>query len=217
MINLSFSTISMLYTSSHGWKNRMEKIKQPANPIFETGHRLHRIMQDYLCGDTHVETLSHITHRFPIVEKVDRDPETKFTIPINENYNVIGYLDGINYFNHTYLEIKTGEKMWPITRFIKSPQRKIYALAHPELTHGILVTAISDDSQWSTQPPKVYEVELTQKDRDEAMEWIMGGIKIVDEGKFDGGLGPDGKCIGYMCNWGKACKFYGGERARDKI
>lgn len=92
-------------------------------------------------------------------------------------------------------------------RFSKVNAKKVYALAHPEYKELVGITALSDDSQWPTTPPKVYPIPLTERDRKEALEWIMKAIETIEKADFKGGLDENGKCALRFCNFGENCQF----------
>lgn len=206
MISLSYSTINQLYKSSHYWINKQMGIQVPDNPAFATGRRLHRIIQDHVSGYKLDDRLN-IKYTFDVVERVDFDPKCKISFKINEKYKVIGFLDGFNTVENRTLEIKTGTKLWTLGDFQRTMQRRIYSIARPEMVENLLITALSDEEQWLITPPKIYKIPVTQKDKDEAMEWIMGGIKIIESGNFTGGLDEDGICRDRFCYHGANCYF----------
>ncbi len=206
-IKLSYSTINMLYKSSHNWVNKMCGIDIPQREEWENGHRLHRIIQDHLSGKIPDVRLKHLNLTFPIVEEKDFDERCKIFFKINDKYAIRGFLDGLNPENKCFLEIKTGNPMWSINKFAQSMQRKIYALGKPDFIESYLITAFNDETQWNVFRPKVYKMTLTQKDREEAMEWILGGIEIIEKGDFKGGLDENGKCVDKWCYYGENCQF----------
>lgn len=185
----------------------MCEIEVPERPEWENGKRLHRIIQDHFSGKKPVETLKHLDFKFPVVEEKDFDPRCKFYFKVNEKYGVVGYLDGFSMADKTMLEIKTGNPMWTVGKFAKSMQRKIYAIGRPELTVMIGVTAYNKDDEWNVFQPKAFILEQTDKDREEAMEWILKGIEIIESGSFKGGLDENGKCVDFNCQYGYNCQF----------
>lgn len=199
-MKLSYTTINTCLqpTNSHNWLNRQMGRNIPENPAFETGKRIHRIIQSDLSKFKIVHPNNYL------VERQDRDDLTYFEFPL-EGYTIIGYLDGYSETDKSILEIKSGTKFWSIMDFVKSPQIGIYALAHSNFTYAICITALSDELLWQIQPPKVYEVELTAKMRKDAKKYILDAISLFEKGDFTGGL-TDGKCIGW-CNYGQNCFF----------
>mgnify|MGYP001164684551 CR=1 FL=1 len=209
MITLSYSTINYCLQpeNSHNWLNKMMGAKVPDNEFFKNGHRLHAIIQGHLSGKTPDERLSHLTHKFPIVEEVDFDKRCEFIIPINEKFQVRGFVDAKDPANLKLGEIKTAGKMWTIGQFQNSMQKKVYALGHPEYKTMVGITALSDDSQWLKEKVKAYPIPLTQRDRDEALKWILEAIAVIEKGEFNGGLDDNGKCALRFCNFGENCQF----------
>ena len=86
-------------------------------------------------------------------------------------------------------------------------QRKIYALAKPEYTETICITCSKNVEEWKNEKPKLFRVPTTQRDRDEAIKWILGGIEIIESGDYTGGLNKEGKCINPRCYYGVNCQF----------
>lgn len=209
MITLSYSTINYCLQpeNSHNWLNKMMGAKVPDNEFFRNGHRLHEIIQGHLSGKKPDSRLEHINYKFPIVEEVDFDKRCEFTFQVNEKYQIRGFFDALDPENKRLGEIKTAGKMWTVGQFQSSMQRKIYALAKPDFTELVGITALSDDSQWPTTPPKVYPIPLTERDRKEALEWIMKAIQTIEKGEFNGGLDENGKCVMRFCNFGENCQF----------
>lgn len=180
-------------------------IKAEERPEWEQGKRIHRIVQDHVSRKIVDNRLKHILYKFPIVEEVDFDERCKFEFEFN-GYKIIGFLDGINLKNKRFLEIKSSDPVWSVGRFQKAIQRKIYALARPDLTNAVLITCSKRTANWHLHPAKIFKVPLTEQDRKEAREWITAGIKILESGNFKSDL-VDGKCIDFRCYWGANCSF----------
>jgi hypothetical protein len=206
MIVLSYSTINMLYKSSHNWINKMCGLKVPDNEFFRRGRDAHRIIQDHVCGDINYEGLSHIPYVFPIVEKVDFDPNCEIKFPVNDKYAIRGFIDGANKKTFQTLEIKTSAKCWSIGDFQRSMQRRIYSIALPWVKENILITAHFNPETWTLNRPKVFSIPVTEEDKKEAWEWIRGGIEIIEKGDFTGGL-VNGVCVDRFCLYGSNCQF----------
>lgn len=235
MITLSYSTINncLLPSNSHNWANKINGAKVPENPYFFNGHRLHKIIQEHLSGQTPNEFLKHIPYTFPLVEEQDRDLRCRFKfvikssedeqmtllnstelevgisyiVPnIKKSYEIVGYMDAQDPENLRFGEIKTGSKMWSLGQFLNSYQRKTYALAKPEYTESILITALNE-TEWATTPPKVFKIPLTQQDRQDALKWIVEAIKLLESGDYTGGLDENGKCANRFCYYGVNCQF----------
>jgi hypothetical protein len=198
MIRLSYTSLNNLL-NGHEWINKQMGIPVPDYPFLREGKEAHRIIQDHVSGKKKHELLSHISIEFPIVEQKDFDERCKFTIPINEKYEVIGYVDGFNPEIGNLLEIKSSSTNWSMTKFRDSIQRKIYSLAFPEYEESYLITGSKDPEEWKNDPPKLYSIHLSPEDKKEALEWITEGIKVLESGKFDGGLDSEGFCTG--CFW----------------
>ena len=208
-MTLSYSTINYCLQpeNSHNWINKMLGLKVPDNEFFRNGHRLHDIIQKHLSGKTIDYRLKHISYSFPIVEEVNFDKRCEFTHKLSDKYSIRGFVDAKDPDNFRLGEIKTASKMWTVGDFQRSIQRKIYALAHPEYKEMIGITALSDDSQWVSSPPKVYPIPLTNRDRKEAEKWINDAIELLEKGVFTGGLDENGVCNMRFCSYAENCSF----------
>ena len=218
MVTLSYSTIYMLYNSSHQWVSKQMGIKQEDRYYFREGREAGRIIEDHVAGIKKHPDLAHITEHFSVVEKVDFDKRTKFEFSPAEGYTMVGWADGLDKEKKAVLEVKssgvtkdkvTGElkcNYWTVTKFLKSMQRKVYSIGFPWSKQAFIITAPRLPEQWKMFPPKLMNLPQTEQDKKEAMEWILGGIKILEAGDFTGGL-VDGRCIDPWCNYGKNCYF----------
>ena len=202
---LSYSTLNLLHNYPHNFLNKMMCIKQEDKIFFQEGREAHSIIQAHLSGEKIDDRLKHINYTFPVVERVDFDPNCKFQHRLDDKYLLIGFFDGIDRKNKRLLEIKTGYQEWSITKFVNSIQRKIYSMVLP-IDESILITARRKPEEWVLNKPKVYKVPSTKKDTLEALEWILEGIKILEKGDFTKDL-VDGKCTDPYCYWGNACSF----------
>jgi len=214
MIQLSYSTLNMIYQSSHNWLNKQMGIKPEERPEWEVGKKIHRIIQDHVSGKKLHLNLKHIKHTFPVVEEVDFDERCKFNFDCNfagkdikNKYNIIGFIDGLDPENKRFLEIKSSDPLWSVGKFQNTMQRKVYALAKPEFTEAVLITCTKKIENWDRVPAKIFKVPLTDQDRKEARDWILGGIRIIESGEFTGGLDENGKCTNPWCYFGKNCQF----------
>lgn len=204
-MRLSYSTMRLLHECPHNYVNKISGIKQPSNKFFEEGKEAHLILQKHLSGVEIREDLKHLNFHFPIVEKVDFDPDTMFEVPFFE-HTIFGYFDGLNKEKHQLLEIKTSSTLWSLNKFKDLVQRKIYGWAMPDLKEAILITSARDPQQWQYEPPKAIRVPFTQQDIDEAQEWILKSLQIIKDGDFYSDL-VNGKCTDPRCYWGDACMF----------
>jgi hypothetical protein len=146
---------------------------------FGVGKEGHRIIQDHIAGIKKDDRLKDLTCYFPIVEVEKFDPRCKFQFDIDEA-SVIGYFDGRNPEEKRLAEIKISNTLWSIDKYYKSMQRKINVTAFPDHTDCLLITASHDLSKVKTAG-----VPATDKDRDEAREWIRDTLKIINSGKFE--------------------------------
>lgn len=207
-IDLSYTTINMVLVASHNWVNKQMKIKPEDRDYYHQGTDAHRIIQEHVSGKKEHEFLKSIKDRFPVVEQQNFDPMTKFVIPVNEKYNVIGYVDGYNDEEKKILEIKTSSNPWPISKFESLMQRKIYGLGFKGFKSCVLITCKRNDYEWEDTKPKVYELPYTEKDIEDAWKFIFKGIEVIESGIYTGGLDEEGNCaLGYRCYYGKNCWF----------
>jgi len=204
-IHFSYSSINLLYTASHNWINKQLGIKQEDKPYFTAGKHGHQIIQDHVSGKCKDARIDYIKDYFPIVERYDFDPQCKFSFDV-DGYDFIGFFDGKNYEDKKSLEIKLSGTPWTLKKFQDLMQRKIYSIAQPDFTEAILLTGSLKPDDWATTRLKRYAVELTERDRKDALEWIRGGLQIFESGDFSGGL-TDGVCLNPRCNWGSNCSF----------
>lgn len=207
-LHFSFSTLNMLKTSSHGWINKMMKIKQEEKQYFIDGRNCHRIVQDHIGNIAKDPRIDYLTEHFPIVERKNFDPECKFTIEV-KGYKIIGYYDAKDPKNKRFGELKFSGQPWSLGKFKDSPQRKIYALAEPTYTEALLITGSLNPDDWKNEMTrlKTRKIALTDQDRKEAVQWLEEALTIFENGDFNGGLNEEGRCIDRFCNWGANCSF----------
>lgn len=210
---LSYSSLNQLHEASHQWINKQMGIPVPEYPFLTAGKQAHAIIQRHVSGEHKYPTLKHIKDKFPIVEPdvPDDHPDywdlkepCKFSFDIGD-YEIIGYYDGLDEENGRILEIKSSSNPWSIGKFRKSMQRKLYGLSNDKIEEAVLVTCHKNIESWENDPPKVYSVPYTKKDRDEAKSWILEGIEILEGGDLTGGLDENGKCT--RCFYGQNCHF----------
>ena len=207
MIKLSYTSLNNLH-NGHEWLNKQMGIKIPDYPFLKEGTEAHRLIQDHVSGKTPHEFLKHIEVSFPIVEEIsdEKDPEywnakekCKFSKTISDKYEIYGYIDGLNETEKKFLEIKSSSEPWSISKFKNAMQRKIYAWAKPEYKEAFLITGQKDPARWEKESPKLYSLQNTDQDREEAENWILEGIRILEVGVFNKGLDENGRCQG--CFW----------------
>jgi hypothetical protein len=126
---------------------------------------------------------------------------------IREEYEIRGYVDGHDPVKGRICEIKSSSTPWTLGKFHSLMQRKVYALGFSNYKEFIGITCLRDPLLWSVEKPKMFRMPLTELDRREAFEWIMGAIKIIESGDYSGGLDENGKCTNPRCYYGKNCAF----------
>ena len=204
MIKLSFSSLDLLHNHPHCWLNKMLGIPQPSKPEWEEGKICHRIIQDHVARIKVDDRLKHILVTFPTVEVKDFDKNCYFEFPM-EGYLIRGYYDGLDIENGRFLEIKSGTS-WSFGKYQKSFQRKLYALSNPAFKKAFLILCARFPEEWKQNLPKTFKLPCTDQDREEAKQWILDGIKILEAGDFKTDL-VDGKCVDRYCYWGDNCSF----------
>jgi len=180
-----------------------EKIKI----AMQNGTKCHRIIQKHVSGVKVRKDLSHIKYTFPIVERMNFDPQCKFEFLYDSEYKIGGYVDGLNPETGQILEIKTSYTNWSLSKFQNSPQRKVYAYAFSEYKESVLITGRKYPERWKEDKPKVLRVDINEQDFDDALEYIEKGIDIIESGDYTGGLDDDGVCRDPYCFYGKNCSF----------
>lgn len=216
MITLSYSTIQYCLQpeNSHNWRNKQMGLQVPDNEYFRNGHRIQQLITDHLKGVAPRKDLAHLEEKlgkFDLFEEEQKygDPRVKlqqvFEI-LGEQVRVIGFFDMKDTEKYRSGEIKAYGRMWSVGQFASSYQRKIYGLLDPKFTEGVLITALPNEAEWLSLPPKVYILPYTQKDREDALKWITKAVEVIKKGDFTGGL-TDGKCLNRFCNYGENCSF----------
>lgn len=191
----------------------MMGLKPEVRDYWTAGKEAHAIIQAHVSNKKKHPFLNHIELTFPIVEEKDFDERCKFNFPVKvgtnkgvNEYNMIGFYDGLDFENKRFLEIKSSDPLWSVGKFQKAMQRKVYSLANPKLKEAILITCSKKIENWEKAPPKVFKVPLTEQDRREATSWIASAIQLLMSGDFTGGL-EDGVCRDRWCYFGNACSF----------
>jgi|GEM_PF-2755299 hypothetical protein len=204
MINLSFSTINncLQPNNSHCWLNRQMGRKIPENDAMRKGREL----QDYI--KEHQSDFLELNEFYIGNSNFDKSMkiETIYDGFINLDkgkFEVIGFIDGKK--DEQLLEIKTGTKMWSIMDFYNSMQIRLYA-SITNIDKFLCMTALSDKEQWTINPPKFYEIKITDEMKISAIKWVNEAIKIYELGQFKGGLDENDKC-NIWCPYGENCFF----------
>ena len=197
MITLSYTTINNLILEPHTWL-----CKQMGLPTFTTGamtegKAAHKVIQEHVSGRVIDPRLEMVKCTFKTVETKDQDPATHFLIPHSKNYAVHGYLDGLDI--DRFLEIKTSSNPWSMGQFARLMQWRVYALSNPAYKTAWFITCTRD-----LRNPAVYKIDVTDKDRQMAREWIDKGIAIIEAGNFD----YNGTGRSHFCNY-IGCPFCG--------
>lgn len=200
-ILLSYSTINELINEPHTWLCKQLGLKRLTTNAMKEGKEAHGVIQAHVSGKALDERLKNITVTFPIVEEKERDERCHFTYDIDSEYSVHGYLDGLDPENKRILEIKTSSTPWGMAKFHSLMQWRIYAL-FGDFTEAVFITSTRD-----LKSPAVYTLPITDKHRQEALDWIQKGIKIIESGNFD----YKGEGRSFYCNY-IACPFCGGPR-----
>lgn len=228
-VTLSYSTINNCLQphNSHCWLNKQMGIKVPDRGYFTEGKKCHRIMQEHVSRRRVDDRLLYFMQKFEVVEEKDFDEKTHFTFDVAEKYREIfkdedektvpfiaenkyllhGYYDGRNEEFTDMLEGKFSSTPWSIGQYQKSIQRKIYGLSEPRFQRAWLFTGLRDSDMWSRVKPRVFPIDFTDQDKQEAIEWIIKGIQVLEKGDFSGGLDSDGHCNDHQCLYAENCHF----------
>jgi len=210
MIKLSFSAINNCLQphNSHNWLNRVAEIEPEDHGYYHEGKEAHDVIQKHVSdAELHLDLL-HITKKFEIVEKIEKDPECKFSFLFRgKEYKIRGYYDGRDKDTTELLEIKTSSAPWSLGKFQKSIQRKLYVLSNQKIKTCYLITGKRKPAEWKETPPKLFKVPATLQDRQDAIDWLNAGINILESGEFTGGLTEDGRCNLPRCYFGCNCSF----------
>ena len=202
MIYLSFSTLNDLVNEPHTWLCKQMGLQKRHTWQMQSGTDAHQVIQLHVSGEKNDDRLEKINATFPIVEHKKQDEATHFTFPINDEYGIHGYVDGLNPEQKSILEIKTSSKPWGLSQFYRLMQWRLYALGLPEMKSVFCITANRNLSQIKT-----YSFEINEQHRKEAMAWIQKGIDIIESGDFAYKDSRPSRYCGYI-----NCPFCGGNK-----
>ena len=209
-LHFSYSSLNTLLNCSHAWINKIEKRTFVETQAMREGKEGHRLIQRHIGGIEEHPNLSFLTDRFDIVERVDFDKRCKFNITV-QGFSIIGFTDARNTVDGKLGEIKLSSSPWSIGQFQESAQRKLYAYALPAYASMVCITGPRLPQDWSKSTMRTYELDLTDQDRQEGLDWIVSGLDVFRSGDFTGGLemGDDGllRCVG-RCGYGHNCKWW---------
>lgn len=220
-VTISFSTINgcLQPNNSHNWLNKQMGVQVPDYGYFAEGKNCHRIIQDHVSGIKEDERLAHIPLKFELVEEIDRDPKMEFSFDIadmaekvlgfrpqlSKRYVFHGFRDGLKEDYSAMLEIKSSSTLWSVGQFLKALQRKCYGL-DDRLKEAYLITCPRTPETWNKTNTKYFKIPFTHKDQVDAIEWILAGVGVLEQGDFTGGL-EDGVCTMPRCSYGHNCQF----------
>jgi len=193
MFEVSYSSLAQVIKCPKSWLCKINGYETHDFKWFKEGKDIHAIIQEHVSGTKEHSFLTQcgITkdYHFPMVEEKDFDEKMKFTFEVVADgvpFLMRGYLDGLNPEIKRGLEIKSGSALWSLGDFIKSPQRRIYALAL-DLKDMLLITVKRDMNLWETDPKrslKKYLVPTTELDKKSAMEFIKLGCHIILKSEY---------------------------------
>lgn len=201
MILLSYSSLRELIAEPHTWLCKLMELPRVTTDAMKEGINCHNIIQRHVSGIEIDKRLSDITCKFAIVETKPKDPATHFEYQINNEYSIHGYMDGKDLPEPTKgLEIKTSSTPWTLGKFNSLVQWKIAALAQPTLKEMWFITSTRD-----LKNPSTFTIPVNERHKQEAMDFIMKGINIIESGDFEyRGRGRSFNCF-YI-----GCPFCGG-------
>jgi hypothetical protein len=169
-------------------------LERQAFKAMDEGKEAHRIIQQHVSGKLLDTRLEKITVRFPVVEERDFDTRTHFKKGIDGLYAIHGYLDGIDPENKRFLEIKTGFIPWGIAKFHSLMQWRLYSLLG-EFNEAVFITCTRD-----LKKVAMFKLDITEKHKQEALDWIKKGIAIIESGEFSyTGQGKSRYCLYINC------------------
>lgn len=177
-IRLSFTTLNAAINAPHTYLAKMMGLKTFSTVDFEAGKAIHRIVQDHVSGTKPHELLVTLP-KFSQVERVDFDENMRINYNINDKYELIGFVDGKDPDRKEILEIKSG-RAWTVGEFARHAQWKLYALAMPEYKKVWLVNVPKDESLWMPQTIRIFNTDVTEGHRKEALEFINKGLYILE-------------------------------------
>lgn len=208
-MRLSFSTMRLLHECPHCYVNKMFKIKQPESIYLVEGKIAHGIMQRHVSDVEEHPAFAHIGLKFPVVEKIDFDPDCKFEVPFGK-HTIIGFIDGldkrVDEKPTVMLEGKFSSSPWSLGKYKKDPQRKIYGWAMRSVKTAYLITGKRTPEEWETIKPVTRKVDFTEQDYKDAEDYMSKAIKMIEEKDFYGDL-DNGVCTSYNCWYGANCMF----------
>lgn len=178
-ILLSYSSLNSALNEPHTWINKINGLKTYTTNFFEEGKKAHEIIQAHVTGKHRNELLKDIPS-FPYVEEVDFDEKMKFTFDFGDKYIIRGYIDGFNNDKTEILEIKSSATPWSVSKFNQLMQWRIYALALENAKKVWLVNTPRDPNLWNEENIKIFNKDITQQDRDEAVKWLEKGIHVIE-------------------------------------
>ncbi len=190
MILLSYSTLNELINEPHTWLCKQMGLPRMTSRAMQEGTDAHGVIQRHVSNVEKDPRLKTLTLFFPVVETKRQDPATHFQCEINAEYSVHGYMDGKNEPEGKGLEIKTSSTPWGMTKFYNLVQWKIAALAQPWLNEMWFITCTRD-----LKNPMCFNTPVTDKHREQALEFIKKGIAIIEGGDFSyNGVGRSRYC-----------------------
>ena len=193
--NLSYTTLTDVINEPHTWLCKQMGLAKLTTRQMGEGKAAHRIIQNHVAGIEYDERLKNLKCKFDIVERHDQDEATHFVVKVNDDYNIHGYLDGIDTITPSFLEIKTSSSPWSMGQFARLIQWRIYALSNLKYSVAWFITCTRDLKRVA-----VYKQAVTDADRVAALAWIQKGIDIIDSGDFTyNGIGHSRACPYVHC------------------
>ena len=193
MILLSYTTIDNYLKCHHSWLCKQLDIKIEETDAMKQGKINHKIIQAHLLGEKMDDRLSSLTWKFQKAEYHAR-------MNWDEEYNLHGYADCVDFKSKTLCEIKTGSP-WSMQKFNDLMQWKYYAM----VTGFRRVLFINCDNQLGNV--RTFLMEATDKDMENAKQWVSRAVQGLKQGLLKDDL-VNGKCTDpYKCPYGRQCYF----------
>lgn len=193
---LSTSTLNAFLDCPRSYLNKQIMLPKITFDYFTYGKEGHVVIQKHISGAHRDPRLAAPLkgHKFPVVEKCDFDANLKFSIPFGPD-TFIGFLDARNDQLKIYSDIKISTTLWTLKKFMDLMQRKVYQLAYPDYSF-LGITATPDLESVYTVP-----IPNRPKDAEIAREWIVAGIKAINESKFE----ANEKANCFRCVYKESC------------
>lgn len=211
MIKVSYSTIKDLHEFPHTWINKQMGLKTKHLAVFDEGHAVEKVILEHISGknlDPRISARQEKDPKFRLpefdtVQEKDFDDRLGILVHLRDDYYLHGWPDMKDDSLHRLGDVKASGTPWSASQVRESMQWKCYGLGYPSAKEVYYVNAARDLNQegWENTI-KVLYTTLSDKNREEAREWIEGGLKVIESGDFklEKNTGFN-KCLYIGCIW----------------